>query len=64
MSVGDGEFDAQGRFYAFVEHSSGELVVKSEGGRPIHFKPKELGCYMIHVNRTQLGLVVRVRREN
>lgn len=31
--VGDKVFDAQGRSYAFVEHSSGELVVASEDER-------------------------------
>ena len=54
--VGDKVFDAQGRSYAFVEHSGGELVVKSEEADPTSFKPDELGCYVIHVNRTELGL--------
>ena len=54
--VGDRVLDAQGRSYAFVEHSSGELVVEAEDGRPIRFKPERLGCYVIHVNRTELGL--------
>ena len=54
--VGDRLFDAQGRSYAFVEHSSGELVVTAEDGRPIRFKPEQLGCYVIHVNRTDRGL--------
>ena len=54
--VGDKVFDAQGRSYAFVEHSSGDLVVAAEDGCPIRFKPDELGCYVIHVNRTELGL--------
>ena len=54
--VGDRVFDAQGRPYAFLEHLSGELVVAAEDGCPIRFKPDELGCYVIHVNRTELGL--------
>ena len=49
-------FDAQGRSYAFVEHSGGELVVAVEDERPTRFKPDELGCYVIPVNRTNLGL--------
>ena len=53
--VGDTVFDARGRPYAFLEHLSGELVV-AEDGYPIRFKPDELGCYVIHVNRTELGL--------
>ena len=48
--------DAQGRSYAFVEHSSGELVVAAEDGRSIRFKPEQLGCYVINVNRTERGL--------
>ena len=44
------------RHYAFVEYSNGELVVAAGGGRPIRFKPDELGCYVIHVNRTERGL--------
>ena len=54
--VGDTVFDAQGLSYAFVEHSDGDLVVALEDGRPTRFKPSELGCYVIHVNRTELGL--------
>ena len=54
--VGDKVFDAQGRSYVFLEHSGGELVVTPDGGRPTRFKPVELGCYLVHVNRTELGL--------
>ena len=54
--AGDKLLDAQGRPYAFLEHLSGELVVAAEDGRSIRFKPDELGCYVIHVNRTELGL--------
>ena len=54
--VGDRVLDAQGRSYAFVEHSSGELVVAAEDGRPTCFKPEALGCYVIHVNRADRGL--------
>ena len=51
----DRVFDAQGRSYAFVEHSGGELVVAVEDERPTRFKPADLGCYVIHVNRTERG---------
>jgi len=54
--AGDKLFDAQGRYYALVEHSGGELVVTPDGGRPTCFKPERLGCYVIHVNRTDRGL--------
>ena len=54
--VGDKLFDAQGRSYAFVEHSGGELVVAVEDDRPIRSKPDDLGCYVIHVNRTDREL--------
>ena len=54
--VGDRVFDAQGRSYAFAEHSGGELVVTTEGGRSARFNPEQLGCYVIHVNRTDRGL--------
>jgi len=53
----DRVFDAQGRSYAFVEHSGGELVIAVEDERPTRFKPADLGCYVIHVNRTERGLV-------
>ena len=56
-------FDAQGRPYTFVEHSDGELVVTAEDGSPIRFKPDELGCYVIHVNRTALGLANKRLRD-
>jgi hypothetical protein len=54
--VGDRLYEAQGRSHAFVEHSSGELVVTAEDERPTRFKPEQLGCYLVHVNRTELGL--------
>jgi hypothetical protein len=54
--AGSKVFDAQGRSYAFVEYSDGELVVTAEDDRPTRFKPDELGCYVIHVNRTDRGL--------
>ncbi len=54
--AGDRLFDARGRPYAFLEHLSGELVVAAEDGHPTRFKPNELGCYVIHVNRTERGL--------
>ena len=54
--IGDRVLDAQGRSYASVEHSSGELVVAAEDGRPTRFKPADLGCYVVHANRTDRGL--------
>ena len=54
--AGDRLFDAQGHSYAFVEQSGSELVVTALDGRPTRFKPNELGCYVIHVNTTGLGL--------
>jgi hypothetical protein len=53
---GDRLLDAQGRSYAFAEHSGGDLVVAGEDERPTRFKPDDLGCYVIHVNRTNRGL--------
>jgi hypothetical protein len=54
--IGDKVLDAQGRSYAFVEHSIGELVVAVEDERHTRFKPERLGCYVIHVNRTDRRL--------
>ena len=54
--AGSKVFDAQGRSYAFVEHSGGELVVAVEDERPTRFKPDDLGCYVVHVTRTDRGL--------
>ena len=48
--------DAQGRSYVFIERSGGELVVKSDDERPTRFKPADLGCYVVHANRTDRGL--------
>jgi hypothetical protein len=61
--AGDRLLDAQGRSHAFVEHSRGELVVTAEDGRPTLFKPDELGCYVIHVNRTDRGLAKKRLRD-
>ncbi len=46
----------RGAPYAFLEHSAGELVLAAEDGRSIKLKPDKLGCYIIHVNRTDRGL--------
>jgi hypothetical protein len=54
--AGDRLLDTQGRPYAFLEHLSGELFVTALDGRPVQFKPEKLGCYVIHVNMTELGL--------
>ena len=60
--AGSKVFDAQGRSYAFVEHFDDELVVTAEDERPTRFKPEQLGCYVIHGNRTDRGLAkVRLR---
>ena len=56
LFAGDRLDDAQGFPYALITHSSGDLVVAVEDGRPIRFKPKQLGCYVIHINRTERGL--------
>jgi hypothetical protein len=31
-------------------------VVKSEEAAPTSFKPADLGCYVVHANRTDRGL--------
>ena len=56
LRIGERVFDAQGRSHGFVEHSGGEQVVAAGYARSIRFKPDELGCYLVHVNRTELGL--------
>jgi hypothetical protein len=61
--VGDTVFDAQKRPYAFVKYSSGNLFVTAEDGRPIRFKPSELGCYIIHDNRTNRELAKEQLRD-
>ena len=45
--------DAQGRSYAFVEHSGGELVVTTEDGCTAQLKPKQLGAMLF----TYTGLI-------
>ena len=54
--VGDRVFWRSGRSYAFIEHSGGVLVVAVEDERPTRFKPADLGCYVVHANRTDRGL--------
>ena len=56
--AGDTMFYAQGHSYAFLEHSSDELVVTAEDERPTRFKPADLGCYVVHSNRTDRGLAI------
>jgi len=63
VQAGDRLFDAQGRPCEFVEHSGGELVVVAEDECPSRFKPEALGCYAIHVNRTERGLAKEQLRD-
>ena len=56
MFAGVRVFDAHGLPNAFVAHSGGELVVKSDDERPTRFKPADLGCYVVHLSRTERGL--------
>ncbi|MDC1511762.1 hypothetical protein N8575_07445 [Gammaproteobacteria bacterium] len=63
VRVDDRLFDAQGRSYGFLVHSGGELVVAAEDGRPTRFKPEALGCYVVHANRTDRGLVKQRLRD-
>ena len=56
MFAGDRLLDAQGRPYAFLEHSSAELVVAAGDGHPIRFKPEQLSCYVIRANGSERGL--------
>jgi hypothetical protein len=51
--VGDRLFYAQGRPYAFVEHSGGELVVTTEYRRSTRFKPEQLGCYVMRKSQAR-----------
>ena len=62
--AGDKLFDAQGRPYAFLEHLSDELVVAAGDGHPIRFRPKHLGCYVVHANRTERGLAKERLRDS
>ena len=64
MHAGERLFDAQGCSYAFVGHSGGELVVAAEYGRSIRFKPEQLGCYVIYVNRAERALAKERLRDN
>ena len=61
--AGDKLFDAQGLSYAFLKHSSGDLVVALEDGRPTKFKPEQLSCYVIRANRTERGLAKGLLRD-
>ena len=61
--VGDRLFDARGRSYELVEQSGSELVVTARDGRPTRFKPSELGCSVIHVNRTERALAKKRLRD-
>jgi len=61
--AGSKVFDAQGRSYAFTEHSAGDLVVTTDCGRSARFKPEQLGCYVIHLNRTERGLAKELLRD-
>lgn len=51
--AGDKLFDAQGRSYAFLKHSSGDLVVALEDGRPTKFKPEQLGHYVMRKSQAR-----------
>ena len=43
-----------GAFLCVLEHSGGELVVTSDGGRPTRFRPVELGYRISRVKKISL----------
>ena len=54
--TGDKLINSQGEHCEFVEHANGQLVAVSPDGKKVRNPPAEFGCYVLHKNRTEVGL--------
>jgi hypothetical protein len=62
VTKGDRLFNNQGEAFAFVDFEGGLLTAISSANLTVRKAPADLGCYVLHKNRTEAGIAkVRLR---
>jgi hypothetical protein len=56
VAKGDKLFDNQGEAFEFVDFEGGLLTAISSANLTVRRSPADLGCYVVHKNRTEAGI--------
>ena len=56
VAKGDKLFNSQGEAFEFVDFEGSELTATSSANETVGKSPADLGCYVIHKNRTEVVL--------
>ena len=56
VTKGDRLFNNQGEAFAFVDFEGGLLTAISSANLTVRKAPADLGCYVLHKNRTEAGI--------
>ena len=56
MAKGDKLFNSQGKAFEFVDVEGSQLTAISSANVTVRKAPADLGCYVLHKDRTEVGL--------
>ncbi len=56
VARGDKLFNSQGEAFEFVDFEGSQLTAISSASVTVRKAPADLGCYVLHKNRTEVGL--------
>ena len=56
VAKGDKLFNSQGEAFEFVDFEGSQLTAISSASVTVRKAPVDLGCYVLHKNRTDVGL--------
>ena len=56
VAKGDKLFNSQGEAFEFVDFEGSQLTAISSANVTVRKAPADLGCYVLHKNRTEVGL--------
>jgi hypothetical protein len=56
VAKGDKLFNSQGEAFEFVDVEGSQLTAISSASVTVRKAPADLGCYVLHKNRTEVGL--------
>ena len=56
VAKGDKLFNSQGEAFEFVDLEGSQLTAISSANVTVRKAPADLGCYVLHKNRTEVGL--------
>jgi hypothetical protein len=56
IAKGDKLFNSQGEAFEFVDFEGSQLTAISSTNVTVRKAPADLGCYLLHKNRTEVGI--------